>query len=757
MSTTTHKSACILCSLNCGIEVAVDQEKRELVSIKGDKEHPVSKGYICQKATRLNYYQNQERLTSPLRKKEDGSFEAISWDVAIQEIAAKMVAIRDTHGGETIAYAGGGGQGNHLGGVYAATFRAACKTPYIYSSIAQEKTGNFWVHGKLFGRQNTFYAEPVADAQFVMIIGANPIQSHGIVAARKVINAISRDKNRTLVVVDPRETETAKKADEFMQVKPGRDAWLMAAMLGIIVQEGLENKAFIKEHTVEFEEIRPYFLEIPTKEYAVIAGVPFEQVERVTKALVAAETAVIRSDLGIEMSYNSTLNAYLKRLLFLITGHFGKHGTNHMTTGFFPLLGHSRDPEEGGLTTQVTKMRGIGKLFPPNILPLEIDNEHPKRVRALFVDSSNPVVNWADSKAQVKAYKKLDLMVVVDIAMTETAQEAHYVLPASSQFEKFEAAFFGENFFHLRRPFLEPLEGTLSEPEIYTRLIKAMGVIPEDLSELKEAAEADRATPGKGIFQMAFMKAAFENAGLKRFAPAILRETLGKALPYGADAAGIIWMTAQMYAQKYPDSVRRAGIEGNTASLGTALFEKILESPSGVITGVHSETDQWDLIRHPDKKIHLSIPELLEWLVKLPEEDARINALEAAYPFNLIAGERRAYNANAIFRNPAARKMDAEGSLKINSADAAVLGINTGDTVKLTSATGSIHILTRVFDEVPQGVLSMPHGHGLKYGGSNDFRKVGALVNQLTSTGDCDPLAKTPYHKNVRVRLEKVG
>ena len=758
MPTTIHKTACILCSQNCGIEIEVDAEKKEMVKIRGDKDHPISQGYICQKATRLNYYQNQERINSPLRKKADGTFEKVSWDTAIQEIADKLVAIRDTHGGETIAYAGGGGQGNHLGGAYASSFRAACKTPYIYSSLAQEKTGNFWVHGKLFGRQNTFYAEPADEAQFVMMIGTNPMQSHGFPKARKVINALARDKERTLVVVDPRNTETAKKADEFMQVKPGRDAWLMAAMLGLIVQEGWEDKAFIAEYTVGYQDIKSHFMQIPAKEYADIAGIPFEQVYRVTKGLVEAESAVIRSDLGIEMSYNSTLNAYLKRLLFLVTGHFGKHNTNHLSTLFFPLLGHSRDPEDGGLTTQVTKMRGIGKLFPPNILPAEIDTDHPKRLRALWVDSANPVATWPDTHAQIKAYKKLDLMVVVDIAMTETAEQADYVLPASSQFEKFESTFFGENFFHLRRPLFEPLEGTLSEPEIYSRVVKAMGVLPNQdaLKELTAAAENDRVNPGKGIFSMAFMQAAFKHKGLKRYAPAILRETLGKALPHGADAAGILWMTAQMYAQKYPESVRRAGIEGKTAALGDLLFEKILESPAGVVTGIHKIEDHWDLIKHRDKKVHLNIPEMLEWLANLPVEDIKIKQLEEDYPFNLIAGERRAYNANSILRHPEAKKMDAEGALKINPIDAAELHIETGDTVKLTSSKGSIHILTRVFDEVPEGVLSMPHGHGFKYGGTNDYRKVGALINYLTDAEYCDPLAKTPYHKNVRVKVEKV-
>ena len=757
MPTTTHKSACILCSVNCGINIEVDHETKQFVKITGDNDHPSSQGYICQKATRLNYYQNQERLRSPLRKKEDGTFEEISWDTAIKEIAAQLVRIRDTSGGTSIAYAGGGGQGNHMAQLYASTFRKVCGTPYIYSSLAQEKTGNFWVHGKLFGAQNINYGEPIADAEFGLIIGANPIQSHGMSRAKRVIGEIAKDKNRTLVVIDPRRTETAKKADYFLQVKPGRDAWLMSAMLGIIVQEGLEDKDFILNHTNGFEEIKPYFMAIPVQEYCEIAGVDADMVLEVTRKMCAAKTVAVRSDLGIEMSLNSTLNAYLKRLLFLITGNFNKHGTNHLASWLMPILGNTKD--ERHRTTKVTKAREIARLYPPNVLPLEIDTDHPERLRALFVDSCNPVLNWADTQAQLKAYKKLELMVVVDVAMTETAREAHYVLPASNQFEKYEATFFHENLFHLRRPIFEPLEGTLNEPEIYTRLIRAMGALDGvDFSELEKAAQADKAEPGKGIFQTAFMGAAMQFPQLQMFAPIVLRETLGKTMDNGAENAAFIWLSTQMYAQKHAKAIRRAGIEGKGSELGTILFEKIMNSPSGVKLSKHNYEDTWDLMKTPDKKVQLAIPELLEdWLLKLPEVLEQQAALEADYPFNLIAGERRTYNANAVIRNLEWAKKDQEGFLKIHPEDAALHGIEEGDAVQLKSPTGAIHILATITDEVQQGVLSMPHGHGMNYGKGKSFREKGAMPNILTSSSYCDPLAKTPYHKNVRVKLEKMA
>ena len=752
---TTKPTACILCSQNCGIQIQLNG-KGNFEKISGDKAHPVSKGYLCQKATRLNYYQQQARLTSPLRKKDDGTFQEITWAIAIKEIAEKLVTIRNNHGGETIAYVGGGGQGNHLGGVYGTALRTACQTPYIYSALAQEKTGNFWVNGKLFGKQSTNYCEAVAEAEYVLIIGANPIQSHGIPKARPVINELGRDPNRTLVVVDPRRTETAKKADIFLQVKPGKDAWLMAALLGVIIQEGLQDKEFLTTRTVGFEEVKPHFINIPVEEYARISGVDAPSIRKVARGMAKAKTMAVRSDLGIEQSYNSTLNAYLARLLFLVTGNFGKEGTNCLHTFFLPLIGHSKEPGEGGVVTQVTGMKGISKLFPPNILPLEIDNDHPKRLRALLVESANPISSYADTSAQQKAYDKLDLMVVIDVAMTETARTADYVLPATSQFEKFEATFFNlefpNNFFHLRQPIAKPLANTLPEPDIHHRLVTAMGELPASFPILAALAKLDRLFPRLKILPFSLAAAFYFRPKWKKYAVLILKETLGKALPDGANAAAVLWAAAHRYVKKYEPAVRRTGLKGKGYALGEKLFKKILNSPSGTLLSAHRYEDHWNLIYHKDKKVHLHIPQMLEWLDALPEK--AMAEENTKYPFNLIAGERRAYNANTILRNPEWRKTDKEGSIKINTADAASLNIQTGDWVTCSSETGSIKIMAKVTDEVPRGVLSMPHGYGLKYPGEDQAERIGIMANLLTSSKHCDPLAKTPYHKNVAVKLE---
>jgi anaerobic selenocysteine-containing dehydrogenase len=137
-----QKSACILCSINCGIEVKLDG--RRLLRIRGDRQHPASRGYASEKAPRLDYYPNgKDRLTTPLKRRPDGTFEPIDWDTAIREVAGKLVRIRDTYSGATIFYYGGGGQGNHLGGAYNIATRHALGSIYKSNALAQEKTGDF--------------------------------------------------------------------------------------------------------------------------------------------------------------------------------------------------------------------------------------------------------------------------------------------------------------------------------------------------------------------------------------------------------------------------------------------------------------------------------------------------------------------------------------------------------------------------------------------------------------------------------------
>src|SRR5262249_36966437 len=153
-----RQTSCILCYVNCGLEVAT--EGRAITRVRGDKSNARSHGYLCQKPQRLTFYGNHaDRLTTPLRRRPDGTQEPVTWDVALAEIAARLRALRDAHGGDAFGFYGGGGQGNHLGGAYFRTLKEVLGATKHFNALSQEKTGDFWVNGRLFGKQVCHTAE----------------------------------------------------------------------------------------------------------------------------------------------------------------------------------------------------------------------------------------------------------------------------------------------------------------------------------------------------------------------------------------------------------------------------------------------------------------------------------------------------------------------------------------------------------------------------------------------------------------------
>ena len=235
--------------------------------------------------------------------------------------------------------------------------------------------------------------------------------------------------------------------------------------------------------------------------------------------------------------------------MYLITGNFAKKGGNNLHTFLIPLVSDT-DERKKGIRTAKHKMFPIGGLYPPNILPDEIRHLGDNRIRAVWVDSANPALTYADSKAYIEAFQQLELLVVVDVAMTETARLAHYILPAASQYEKLEATAFNlefpENFFHLRHALFNSFKDTLPEPEIYTRLLETMGILPKKLSFLSKIASIEPKMTARMGYFMALKLFFSRQPKLQKYATSILYRTLGKTLHWsrdlpelhGADPAG---------------------------------------------------------------------------------------------------------------------------------------------------------------------------------------------------------------------------
>jgi anaerobic selenocysteine-containing dehydrogenase len=439
------KTACIICSLNCGLEVQT--EGGRIVKARGDKDHVTSKGYVCEKSQRMDFYQNgADRLTSPKRRRADGSYEDISWATAIREIGEKLAAVKARHGGASILYYGGGSQGNHLGGTYADSTIKALGVVYRSNALAQEKTGEAWVQGKMMG---TGIHGDFEHAEVSVFLGKNPFQSHGFARTRVILREIKNDPNRSMIVIDPRRSDTAAMADYHLAVRPGTDAWCLTALAAILVQENLVATEWLARHTTGYDRVAEALQRISVPNYARTCGVDLALLHQVAERIAKAKSVSMIEDLGVQMNLHSTLNSYLNRLVWLLTGHYARPGTNN---AFVPMLNLSSSTRNASKTAHhdktadgkprpgsrspVTGAKVIMGLIPCNVIPDEILTDHPDRFRAMFIESSNPVHSLADSPRMRQALRALEFSVVIDVAMTETARQAAYVLPASSQFEK---------------------------------------------------------------------------------------------------------------------------------------------------------------------------------------------------------------------------------------------------------------------------------------------------------------------------------
>lgn len=750
MSDQWLRTVCILCSVNCGIEVKLDG--RHIARVHGNREHVASRGYACEKAQRLDFYQNgRDRLTSPLRRKPDGTFEEIDWDTAIREVAAGFLRVRDRWGGASIFYYGGGGQGNHLVGSYGSATCRALGTAFRSNALAQEKTGEFWVDHQLFG---TGLSGSYQQAEVAVFVGKNPWQSHGFQRARPILRDIAAAPNRALIVIDPRRTETAEMADYHLRVRPGTDAFCLAAILGVLAQEDLLNQDFIRDRTKNGERLFAVLNQVPVADYCARAGLDEELVRSVARRIAGASSVSVYEDLGIEQSLHSTLNSYLEKLLFALTGNLGKPGAMVAGTSLTGLFSGELAAE----TSPVGGHRIIGGMIPANVIPDEILTDHPKRFRAMLIESENPAHSVADSARMRDALRALEFVVVIDVAMTESAREAHYVLPASSQYEKWEATFFGAPFhteshyantFTLRAPILEALPGTLPEGEIHRRLVRALGAITDDdLAPLHAAAARGRLAFAKEVGRLVA-----ERPHLAGLMTTVLYATLGPALGAGNENAASVWGIAHNFARRYPESLRRAGFDAEGPELGEALFEKILNSPSGVVVSIDPYEETWRRVR--GGRINLTIPELIPELESLRDE---LPSQAAEFPFVLSAGQRRSSTANTIIRDPKWRPKDPAGALWMNPADAARLGVESGGRVRVITKRASAESVVEVTDTMLPGHVALPNGAGLWYPDREGQEFLnGVPPNELTATEDRDWFAGTPFHKHVPARIERVA
>ena len=738
-----EKTSCVLCSQNCGLEVITEGSK--IMKVRSDKENPRSQGYICRKGANVAYFQNNpERLKFPL-KRVGSRFERFSWDQALDEIAAKLKDIVQTHGPRSVAYMGGGGQGCHFEAPFGLRFLHGLGSKNHYSPLAQELTGFFWVNGKAFGRQYMHSFPDTQGSDFLVFWGANPMVSHDIPNAPVVLRNKKKDPGFLLAVVDPRVTETAKLADIHLRLKPGTDALLFKAMIKILLTEGLVAKDYLATRVDGFEMIRSWFNEVDVENNCRVCGLDAGAVREFTRLFATRKTAM-RSDLGILMGRHSTLNSYLELILLTLTGRIGVAGGNVFLGHLMPMGTHTPEEDSGTWKTVITNIPLIMGVFPPNVMPEEIDNDHPQRIRALIVSGSNPLRSYADTSAYERAFTKLDLLVTIEVAMTETAVLSHYVLPAKSGFEKWDGTFFQWNYpdyyFDMRRPIMQADGEQVEEAQIFVELAERLGMIPSYPAKLRELAR------NRLSYGAALMEYIRNNRNAEPWLPFILAKTLGEEL--GSKNLAALWGLLMRFPMMHPEEVTRAGYQVGLMT-GEEIFRKILDTPGGVKIGVVDTENNFSLLKTPDKKIHIHFPEMESWVKEVTPAAEETELANRDYPMVLMAGNHMEMVANTIMRDPAWNEGRRPCTLRIHPDDAKRLGISDGEEVFIETEAGSSKVEAEVTDSSHCGQVVIPHGFGLVHLG----KVHGANVNRLASAKHRDRLAATPLHRYIPCRVRK--
>jgi anaerobic selenocysteine-containing dehydrogenase len=742
---TIHKTGCVLCAQNCGLEIEV--ENNRIVKVRGDKTNAKSEGYICRKGLNIAYHQhNADRLKYPLKKVGD-KFERISWDQAIDEIAAKLKSIIDQHGPRSFAYMGGGGQGCHFEAAFGVRLMRLLGSQYQYSALAQEFSGAFWVCGRTHGKQYLHDQPDVNNTDLLLVFGWNGMQSHQIPQAPRRLQRLSKDKDKLLIVVDPRISETAKLADIHLRIRPGTDALLLKAMISIILKEGWQNKYYLANRTSGFDSIKSYFENFDARAAVKTCELDFDQVREVAR-LYATRKSSLRYDLGLFMGRHSGLNSYLIVILQSICGRLCVPGGNVINGHMMPIGPNSDERDPKVWRTVTTNAFPVCGSFPPNVMPEEILSDHPDRLRAVIVTQSNPLRSYADTTAYENAFRRLDLLVTGEVAMTETAALSHYVLPSRTGYESWDGTFFPMTYpgiyFQMRRPIVEPDGEPLELGEVHLRLADKLGLIPPIPETLYQAAFESRAAFGKALMEYAMT----EPKAMKAM-PFILGKTLGKAM--GSVHLAALWGMLQVAPKSLYKNAVRAGFQSGPA-LGEELFQQIVDHPEGVWVGKIDPENNFAEVKTGDGKINLDIPELQDELkaVDAASEETALT-MDPKFPLVLMAGRHTSMNANTLMRDPAWNEGKRACTLAMHPEDAAALNLKDGQQVKVTTEAGSEEIELEITDTAHKGHVVIPHGFGMIYNGV----KYGANVNRLTKNTHRDQFG-TPIHRFVPCRVEAV-
>ncbi len=696
------------CEPFCGIEVEV--ENGRMTAVRPDPNHPVTAGYVCIKGMHVADYQNDpDRLLHPIRRGTSG-WEQIAWETATREIGRKLRAIRDAHGPSSIAtYWGNAADSVTIS--LANTFCHALGSPNSFNVLSLEYTDRGAVASRMLGNENLILQPDAARAKFGLLLGTNPLVTNGMTLLQRRpriaadIKAIQRGGGK-VVVVDPRLTETAKVADEHVAIRPGTDLFLLVAMIRHIIENRRHARDFVERYTVGVERWRELIAHLDLDRAAQVTDVPRPQIERLAEEFAAADGAFATTRVGVQTSHNTTLTEWAVQTLNAITGNIDRPGGVYFNPGFFdvPALIEQFTKRNN---KALSRIGGYPQIFggpPAPAFADDVLSDDPDRIRALVVVAGNPVITFPNTAKVERALRRLELLVCIDLYLSDTGTFAHYNLPAATMYEKGALHFLTSNFepypyVEWKPKLVEPRGEARSEWEIFKALSRAAGVpfLNDPLLD-----KAGRAMDAIGV--------AFNEDWLYRY------------LLFGKARLGKLKQT--------PGGVKRSDVQwGRFLSGGLKTADrKIQIAPSDLVA---------------------ALPDALSTPIELSEE----------FPFLLISGARRLAAYNTWTHNIPALMEKMRGNwATMNPEDARKIGVGNTDRIRVTSVTGSVEIGLLTSADVRSGVVVIHQfwGHTYDSGMRTSRKYPGVNVNFLHDDRLRDRFCGMPVYNGTRCRVEPV-
>jgi anaerobic selenocysteine-containing dehydrogenase len=686
----TKKTFCRICHAACPVEIDIEDGKT-IVAVRGDRSDPLFEGYTCIKGRQLpDQYHDPSRLRGPLRKGPGGIFETVSSSDALDEIAAKIAEIVERHGPRSVAsYTGTGAYQNSVGVPVAQAWHRGFDSPSIYTSLTIDQPAHRCSLSRLGAWEGGW--DNFTDSDVSLAVGYNPmVSSYGPGSGLQGTNPFvklreAKARGLKLIVIDPRRSELATQADVWLQVRPGEDPTLLAAIINVILSRGLHDKefceAYVEPGQVEVlgAAVAPFTPDYAAKRCDVAAA----DIEAAGEIFAAGPRGSAGSGTGPNMAPHGTLMETLALTLNVLCGRVNREG-DALESPFMLAPSDTRraqvippsDPTPGE-PQRVRGLRGLAEEMMTNALNDEILLEGDGQVRALIVSGGNPIQAWPDQHKTIAAMDALELLVVIDHRMTATAELADFVIAPRGQLERSDVPNvmdrrFPKPYTNYTDPVIDSGDDVLNEWEVFGGIAARNGT-PIDLPGGRLRVGDDDLEDGEVIDYV------FADA---RFPISEWREN-----------RGVIHDNRVRVVAADPDATGRFAV--GPADVVDELAE------------VFAETSGLEILPGFD-----------------PEE----------YPFRLV-GRRLKHALNSLGSElPGLAKVATTNYAYTHPDDLAVLGAEAGDLLEITSVHSTVVGVAEADPDIKRGVIAMSHSWGGASTTDEKVRDIGTPTNRLVSS-----------------------